>query len=87
MLTTPSQDSPVSNALALIGAWLRETGYSFTTVTPATHARVNSRQGCEQARSVRDIFGWSRPFDAALLPGEVLQWMGDAGLLETSPAG
>ena len=35
--------------------------YSFTAVTPATHARVLARPWDGRA-DLRDIFGWSRPF-------------------------
>ena len=74
----------VPDALALLGRWLQETGYRFTTVTPATHARVNARSGAEAARSLRDVFGWSRPFASGLLPPDALDWLRSAGLLESS---
>ena len=45
----------------------RETGYAFTTVTPATHAHVNARPRNAEARTLRDVFGWSRPFRAEVL--------------------
>ena len=32
-----------------VARWLRETGYRFTTVTLATHARVNVRSGAQPA--------------------------------------
>ena len=60
---------------------LRATGYTFTTVTPATHARVNRRARNARARSLRDVFGWSRPFDQALLPASLFAAMGEAGIL------
>lgn len=73
-------------ALLQLGRALQERGYRFTTVTPATHARVNARAGNEQARSVEDVFGWSRPFRDGVLPaawldlmraGDVLRGHGD----------
>lgn len=68
--------------LALASA-LRETGYTFTTVTPATHAHVNARPRNAEARNLRDVFGWSRPFrpDQAqdLLPEPILRLMRTAG--------
>jgi SAM-dependent methyltransferase len=47
---------------------VEKTGYSFTTITPESHRRVNARVGDEPARDLRDIFGWSRRFDPAILP-------------------
>ena len=81
-------NAPVDAGLALtdgllkLGRWLQSTGYRFTTVTPATQARVNARPGAGQARSVRDVFGWSRPFAPALLPNEVVATLREADLLE-----
>lgn len=50
---------------------LRATGYEFVTVSPETHRRVNASAlaaGHAEARSLRDVFGWSRPFAPELLP-------------------
>ena len=55
-------------SLLRLGRALQESGYRFTTGTPATHARVNARPGNQWARSVEDVFGWSRPFRAGVLP-------------------
>ncbi|ANI34563.1 methyltransferase [Pseudomonas putida] len=60
-------------ALLQLGQRLRADGYRFTCVTPATHARVNAREGCGQASTLRDVFGWSRPFDPGLLSADQLQ--------------
>jgi SAM-dependent methyltransferase len=66
-------------ALLALGRELLAAGYRFTTVTPATHARVNTRPGNSVATSLADVFGWSRPFrrDA---------FRGAAALLETAGA-
>jgi release factor glutamine methyltransferase len=56
--------------LAEIGRWLRESGYAFTTVTPETHRRVTAH--ASRAENVRDIFGWSLPFEPALVPPRIL---------------
>lgn len=64
--------SAKAEALLELGRALEASGYHFVTVTPATHARVNDcaeRQGRGRARDLRDVFGWSRPFDGRLLPG------------------
>lgn len=63
------------HALFQVGAWLQKTGYRFVTITPATHARVNARREGREAKSLRDIFGWSMPFQPSLLPPSVLLWL------------
>lgn len=57
-------------ALLNVGRQLRELDYAFTTVTPETHRRNNARHA--QAESVRDVFGWSRPFVRSVLPASLL---------------
>ncbi len=62
--------SESSQALIALGQALIAERYEFVTVTPDTHARVNARAarlGLQRASSLRDVFGWSRPFDASLL--------------------
>jgi methylase of polypeptide subunit release factors len=68
-------------ALLALGRALQAAGYQFTTVTPATHARVNARPGSERAHDLRDVFGWSRPFEKDALAREVLELMERAGVL------
>ena len=77
----------LSDALVLLGRWLQSAGYAFTTITPASHARVNARRGAETAHSLRDVFGWSRPFHAGLLPAQALGWLREAGLLQEAQNG
>lgn len=69
--------------LALLRA-VRESGYRFTTVTPATHARVNARPRNATARSLRDVLGWSRPFREGVIPAELTALMERAGVLDRS---
>ena len=78
--TTPP---PLQHPLVKLGGWLQNNGYRFVTPTPLTHARVNAREPLE-ARNLRDIFGWSRPFRAALLPAPALTWLDEAGMLDTA---
>ena len=66
-------------ALLDVGRQLRELGYTFTTVTPETHRRNNARHA--EAASVRDVFGWSRPFAATVLPPALLAAAETAGIL------
>lgn len=56
-------------------------GYRFVTPTPATHARVVARPGRAWARDLRDVFGWSLPFRAEVVPPGVLQAMREADAL------
>jgi methylase of polypeptide subunit release factors len=72
--------------LQQLAGWLRAEGYRFTTVTPATHARVLARD-TRAARDLRDVFGWSRPFAAGLLPASALDALRSAGLLEPAGSG
>ncbi|MDF9756998.1 class I SAM-dependent methyltransferase [Pseudomonas hunanensis] len=69
-------------ALLRLGCRLRADGYRFTCVTPATQARVNARPQAQRARTLRDVFGWSRPFAASLISADELEQLGTAGVLE-----
>ncbi|HEX7476704.1 MAG TPA: class I SAM-dependent methyltransferase [Polyangiales bacterium] len=77
-----------SHALVELGCVLRDDGYNFITVTPETHRRVNAnaeRRGYKLARTAqaaRDVFGWSRPFDATLLPGAWVELLEAADALD-----
>jgi SAM-dependent methyltransferase len=57
--------------LALLRA-LTQAGYRFLTVTPETHRRILEREPGRTARDLRDVFGWSLPFDGGLLPPALL---------------
>jgi release factor glutamine methyltransferase len=62
-------------ALIDLGRALREAGYAFVTGTPETHRRVDARAaraGRATARSLRDVFGWSRPFEADVLAPRIM---------------
>ena len=73
--------------LVFLGRWLHGQGYRFTTVTPATHARVNARASSARARDLRGVFGWSRPFAPALLPPGIMAALQQGGLLAAAPDG
>lgn len=77
----------LTSSLLRLAGWLQGEGYGFTTVTPATHARVNARPGNAVARSLRDVFGWSRPFPASLLPEAATEPLRAAGLLVPGESG
>jgi methylase of polypeptide subunit release factors len=61
---------------------LSRDGYSFVTPTPATHARVLRHPGKGQARSLRDVLGWSLPFDKSTLPEDLVDLMRAAAILQ-----
>jgi methylase of polypeptide subunit release factors len=68
-------------ALLRLGEALRACGYEFATVTPATQARVNARPENSEAKDLRDVFGWSRPFTRDVVPNHMFASMRDAGIL------
>ena len=74
------QRTEQETALLQLALALKNSGYHFTAVTPATHARVNSRAGNEWAADIEGIFGWSRPFRADLLPQPLFRLMDAAGV-------
>lgn len=69
------------DALVALGHALDSVGYQFTTVTPATHARVAARVPQAAAAGLRDILGWSRPFHPDALAPPLLDMMREAGVL------
>ncbi|MEV0717971.1 methyltransferase [Asanoa sp. NPDC050611] len=69
-------------ALLRLGCALKDAGYRFVTVTPATHARVNSRPANAWARDVRDVFGWSRRFGPGVLRADLLAMATAAGVVD-----
>lgn len=79
---TGARDGSGEDALLAFARAVRESGYRFTTVTPATHARVNARPENAVARSLRDVLGWSRPFREGLIPAELTALMEQAGVLD-----
>ena len=68
-------------ALLDLARAVRDTGYHFVTVTPATHERVNRRLGNEWARSLTDVFGWSRPFRVDVLLPPLFELAQRAGVV------
>ena len=79
--------TPVEDALLDLAHALRELDYHFTTPTPATHQRVNSRFENAWATDLAGIFGWSRPFHEEVAPPQVLELMRRAQVLEPHGAG
>jgi methylase of polypeptide subunit release factors len=74
---------PADQALLALGQLLRDTGYRFTTITPASHNRVVARK-LERPVSLEDVFGWSRHFRRGDVPEDIAELMSKAEVLETS---
>jgi hypothetical protein len=75
--------SPREKALTDVGNFLVREKYFFTTVTPSTHSRVTKQHTFQRAKDLRGIFGWSLPFDQALLPAGIIDLMRGADVLRT----
>ncbi len=73
-------------ALIRVAEAVRDTGYRFTTITPASHALVNARPCNLEARTLADVLGWSRPFRIDVMPERLSGLMAEAGLLERQRA-
>lgn len=71
-------------ALAALLAELESRGYRFVPPTPETHRRVVARLDKARAADLRDIFGWSRPFDRDALPGALFNLLESAGMIRGS---
>ena len=66
--------------LSLLGG-LAEAGYSFVTPTPETHRRVLERSPGRTAGDLRDVFGWSLPFEEGLLARPLHEALERSGML------
>ncbi len=62
----------MSAELRALLAELARREYRFITATPETHRLVNERR-LEPARSLRDVFGWNRPFSPDILTPDLFQ--------------
>lgn len=74
--------TPEQTALVQLGRALVAADYSFVTVTPETHRRVLARPARAREATLRDVFGWSRPFAHSALPETMVQLLERAGALE-----
>lgn len=90
VVTAPQPDAALDiddDALVRLGRLLLARDYSFTTVTPATHARRLLARGFNaQAHSLRDVFGWNLPFALNGVFAEVAELLDEAGALHTMPS-
>lgn len=79
--TTSADSSELIDDLTMVGRYLHFKCYSFTTVTPTTHARVVARAGSSGGTTLRDIFGWNVPFPDDVLPRCIFERMLTHGLV------
>ncbi len=68
-------------ALVALLAALKARGYRFITPTNDTHRLVSWRLFQGSRHTLRDIFGWSRPFRDGDVEPEILALMREAGIL------
>ena len=73
-------------ALLNLGRGLKDSGYRFITPTPLTHERVFRRLATPLAMNLRDVFGWSMPFDNDLLPEAFREELQQAEVIEKHDA-
>lgn len=66
---------------------LNASGYGFVTPTPDTHQRVFARAAQAASGDLRDIFGWSRPFDPRTIDGDLLVILRSTGMVERADNG
>jgi methylase of polypeptide subunit release factors len=74
------------DALLELLAQLQSRNYRFTAVTPGTHARVLQRPR-PGVLTLRDIFGWNRPFEAADIDRRIFDLLRHAGAVEKARGG
>lgn len=72
------------SALVDIGRSLRAADYRFIAPTPATHAIVNARPQNRVAKTLADVFGWSRPFHPDTVPSDILERLEAADAVEAA---
>jgi hypothetical protein len=85
--TLPTFTDARREALLELLHTLAADGYHFVTVTPGSHARVVARSGREEARSLRDVLGWSLPFRPEVVPSAMLVLLRAAEVVSDRPGG
>jgi SAM-dependent methyltransferase len=79
---SPGELDITDHSLVALGRALKDLGYRFTTITPASHARVTARPS-SRAPSVTDVFGWNRPFRLDEFDGRLIALAHAAAALES----
>jgi release factor glutamine methyltransferase len=73
-------------ALVALGQELQACCYRFTTITPLSHQRVNSRRH-DDASPLERVFGWSRSFHLTELPSHIVALLDESGELVSDENG
>src|SRR5687767_15255954 len=68
--------------LVSLGKFLQSQDYRYTTITPASHRRVVTRNPSYEAKNLTDIFGWSYRFRREHFQS-VSEMLKEAGELES----
>ena len=67
--------------LGLLLAYLKKHDYCYTTISPASHEKVNNRPENALAKNLTDIFGWNRTFNADAVDATLFNLMQSANIL------
>ncbi len=87
-MQTISEVQALSNQhLNLLLAYLMRQNYRFTTVSPNTHEKVNSRPQNARANDLAGVFGWNRPFGIENVDQFVLELIQSTDLAVKSESG
>ena len=79
-LTHEEQSFTQQQQLTLMLAYLQTHAYLFTTISPASHKKVNSRLQNAMATNLVDIFGWNRPFKREAIDVSLFDLMQSANI-------
>lgn len=79
--------TPADAALLALLQALDQRGYDFVTPLNSTVRLVRGRPGKERARDLRDVLGWSLPFDPGQLDAEIESLLREAGALREGKDG
>src|SRR5690348_14024654 len=74
-----------ADALLQLLDLLEANNYAFVTPTPETHERLIAKRPLARPGDLRDVLGWSLPFDT--LDPKVEDLLSRAGVLETGSSG
>lgn len=66
--------------LTLLLAYLQMHDYRFTTISPSSHEKVNSRPENIMANDLAGIFGWNRPFSCEMIDSALFDLMQSANI-------
>lgn len=80
-LLDQADDDETDQGLLRLGEYLMQSGYRCTAVTPLTHQYNNQRAANRLASDLRDILGWSRPFERSVVTDREFDLMRNADIL------